>query len=51
MILRDRITVLVRTQPLDEYGNPAEDAYGNPLPPVNVESPTDTRRGDPARLR
>ena len=39
MILRDRITVLVRTQPLDEYGNPAEDAYGNPLPPVNVEAP------------
>lgn len=38
MILHDRITVLVRTQPLDEYGNPAEDDYGNPLPPVIVES-------------
>ena len=38
MILHDRITVLVRTQPLDEYGNPVEDEYGNPVAPVLVES-------------
>lgn len=37
MILHDKITVVVRTEALDEYGNPVEDDYGNPVM-VNVES-------------
>ncbi len=37
MILRDRITTIVRTQATDAFGNPAEDGFGNPIF-VDVES-------------